>query len=106
MATKFRLGNVESSVADDGFGWVHAVSGCGVGICVLDGNFQKLARFSATGSFIGKIDLARLFGIEGSRSGWYGSFAAAPDRSLYVAAGVDREGGKVAEGLVLRVTGL
>lgn len=102
----FRLGNVESSVADDGLGWVHAVSGCGVGICVLDGNFRKLALYSATRDFIGKVDLDRLFGIEGSRSGWYGSFAVAPDRSLYVAAGVDREGGKVAEGLVFRVTGL
>jgi hypothetical protein len=99
----FRLGNLDSSSADDGLGWVHAVSGCGVGICVLDGNYKKLALWTRDGAFIGKIALDKLFGV---RAPWINSFAVAPDKSLYFVAGVDREGGKVAEGLVFRVTGL
>jgi hypothetical protein len=99
----FRLGNLEKSFADDGLGWVHAVSGCGVGICVLDGNYKKLALWTSTGTFIGKVELDKLFGV---KSPWINSFAVAPDKSLYFVAGVDRDGGKVAEGLVFRVTGL
>jgi hypothetical protein len=102
----FRLGNTEQSFADDGLGWVHAVSGCHPGICVLDGNYRKLAIFQTSGAFVGKVELDKLFGLGGSRTGWYGSFATAADGSLYVAAGIDRDGGKVAEGLVFRVTGL
>lgn len=99
----FRLGNVEKSFSDDGLGWVHAVSGCNVGICVLDGNYKKLAMWTSTGTFIGKVELEKLFGV---KSPWINSFAVAPDKSLYFVAGVDRDGGKVAEGLVFRVTGL
>jgi hypothetical protein len=102
----FRMGNTEKSFADDGFGWVHAVSGCSVGICVLDGNSHKLALFDAKGTFLGRVELDKLFGLGGKKAAWYSSFAVGADKALYITAGVDREGGKVAEGMVFRVTGL
>lgn len=53
---RFRMGGPKS-IAEDGFGWVHAISACGPGVCVSDANFRSVSAWSADGKFIGRVKL-------------------------------------------------
>lgn len=100
---KMRLGSTKEPFGDDRHGWIHASSGCKTGFCVLDANFKKMTLWKKDGSFVGKVDLAKLTGLPDA---WTASFDVDPKGNIFLAAGAGREGNKVYEGLVFRVTGI
>jgi hypothetical protein len=101
-----RFGSTGKDFGDDSFGWVHGISACGSNVCVVDSNFRRMSVWSADGKkFVGAVKLTTLFGVPGSVA-WINDVTQAKDGAMWLPAGVDREGGKVAEGLVYRVTGI
>jgi hypothetical protein len=100
---KMRLGSTKEPFGDDRHGWIHASSGCKTGFCILDANFKKITLWKKDGSFVGKVDLGKLTGLSNV---WTGSFDIDPKGNVYLATGAGREGNKVNEGLVFRITGI
>ncbi|MBI3207262.1 MAG: hypothetical protein HYZ29_37335 [Myxococcales bacterium] len=101
-----RFGNTGKGFGDDSFGWVHGITACGGNVCVVDSNFRRMSVWSPDGKkFVGAIKLTALFGVPGSVA-WINDVTQAKDGAIWLPAGVDREGGKVAEGHVYRVTGM
>lgn len=49
---------------DEDIYFAHDVMACSLGICVVDGNASSLRVWKADGSFVGKVDLDDLFGID------------------------------------------
>jgi hypothetical protein len=99
----FRFGNpAKGASGDDHFGWVHAISPCAPGICVVDSNMRKMSLWKAKGEFVAGINLSKLLGL---------SYPTINDlhatrAGSYMIAGQSRDEKKVAEGLVYRVTGI
>lgn len=56
---RFRMGGPKSD-AEDGFGWVHAISACGPGVCVSDANYRSVSAWSTEGKFVGRVKLDEL----------------------------------------------
>jgi len=99
---QFRIGSTAENIADDTFCWVHGITACPSGICVLDSNCRKMVVYSDKGELTGKIDLSALFGLDYP---WYPDFQMVGD-VLYVGAGQAREVSDVAQGFIYRVHGL
>ena len=95
---KLRFGG--KALAGDGFGWVHAVTGCGVGFCVADANFKVISLWTKTGTFVGRIELKELFapGVP-----WAESLATTEDGSLLVGVTLRPNGAGPNVGKVLRL---
>lgn len=99
----FRFGNpAKGASGDDRFGWIHAISPCTQGICVVDSNMRKMSLWKAKGEFVAGINLSKLLGLS------YPTIndLHATKTGSYLIAGQSREGNKVAEGVVYRVTGI
>jgi hypothetical protein len=98
-----RFGNARAT-ADDGFCWIHGVTACGPGYCVVDTNCDRLAVWSRRGEHIGNARASTLFGL---RRPWL-SAVVGGRREIFVAASQIREPSaeRVAEGMIFRVTGL
>jgi hypothetical protein len=90
--------------ADDGFCWVHGVTACGPGYCVVDTNCDRLAVWSRRGEHVGNARASTLLGL---RRPWL-SAVVGGRRELFVAASQLREPAaeRVAEGMIFRVRGL
>jgi hypothetical protein len=100
---KARLGDTTKNLkADDHFGWVHAIRACAPGLCVVDGNFQRMAIFDGARKLVGALALGKLLGLP---SPWVQDLALTKG-GAYLVAGESREGSKVHEGIVYRVKGL
>ena len=100
---KARLGDTQKNLkADDHFGWVHAVRACAPGLCVVDGNFQRVVVFDGAHKLVGTLALGKLLGLP---SPWVQELALTKS-AAYLVAGESREGSKVHEGIVYRVKGL
>lgn len=99
-----RFGNARG-VADDGFCWVHGVTACGPGVCVVDTNCDRLRVWSSRGEHVGNARASELFGVPRP---WLYAIAAGRRGELFVAAGVRREpaAASVSEGMLFRVDGL
>ncbi|MBI5502866.1 MAG: hypothetical protein HY907_21655 [Deltaproteobacteria bacterium] len=99
---QFRFGSTAESIEDGTLCWVHGISACAGGICVLDSNCRKMVVWSDKGEFVGKVNLSALFGLDYP---WYPDFQVVGD-VMYVGAGQAREVRDVAQGFVYRVRGL
>jgi hypothetical protein len=106
---QFRVGSTADSIEDSTHCWVHGVSGCANGICVLDSNCRKMVVWTAKGEFVGQVKLTTLFGLDYP---WYGDFQVVGDVT-YVAAGDTRnlaadenKSSDVVQGFIYRVHGL
>lgn len=100
---KARLGKTDKDYSTkDRFGWVHAIGPCKLGVCVLDSNYRRLTAWKADGKFLGDVSLSSLFGL---KYPWIADFDRNTKHAYFV-TGQDREGGKVSEGNIFRVTGL
>ncbi len=100
---KARFGRTDKDMsAKDRFGWVHAIGPCKPGICVLDSNYRRLTAWKADGKFLGDVSLSTLFGF---KYPWISDFDRT-NKFTYFATGQDRDDSKVAEGNIMRVTGL
>lgn len=100
---KFRFGGSDEIGSDQNFGWIHAISGCEGGICVLDSNYRRMTVWSYKGKFIGSVDLSELFDLGYP---WINDFHVADDGYAYFVAANDRESSVVAEGVIYRVSGM
>lgn len=100
----FRFGNpAPSASGEDRFGWVHAIAPCKHGICVVDSNYRRMTLWKKDkGEFIAAINLANLLGL---RYPTVNDLTVAPG-GAYLVAGQSRDGSKVAEGLIYRVSGI
>ncbi|MCU0658494.1 MAG: hypothetical protein MUF64_25515, partial [Polyangiaceae bacterium] len=99
----FRFGNTAKGASgDDRFGWIHAISPCTHGICVVDSNNRRLSLWKAKGEFVAGIQLGKLLGLSYPTINDLHATAA----GSYLIAGQSREGNKVAEGIIYRVTGI
>ncbi len=100
---RLRFGNV-SATQDDGFCWVHGVTACGVGYCVVDTNCDRVALWSRRGEHEGNARASELLGV---RRPWLSAITAGR-REVFIAASAQREpqAANVAEGLLFRVSGL
>ncbi len=99
----FRFGNqAKGAGGDDRFGWIHAISPCTHGICVVDSNSRRLTLWKAKGEFVASINLGKLLGLN------YPTIndLHATKGGSYLIAGQNREGNKVAEGIIYRVSGI
>ena len=99
---QFRIGSTADSIEDGTFCWVHGISACPGGICVLDSNCRKMVVWTDKGEFVGKVDLSALFGLDYP---WYPDFQVVGD-VMYVGAGQAREVSDVSQGFIYRVRGL
>jgi hypothetical protein len=90
--------------ADDGFCWVHGVTACAAGYCVVDTNCNRLALWSRRGEHLGNARASELLGVQRP---WL-SAVVGGRRELFVAASQLREPAAegVAEGMLFRVRGL
>jgi hypothetical protein len=100
---KFRFGGSDEVGSDQNFGWVHAISGCEAGFCVLDSNYRRMTVWSPKGKFIGSVDLSELLDLGYP---WINDFHLADDGYTYFVAANDRENSDVAEGVIYRVSGM
>jgi hypothetical protein len=100
---KARLGKIDKDYSTkDRFGWVHAISPCKQGVCVLDSNYRRLTAWKTDGKFVADLDLSKLFGL---KYPWIADFDRNKTHTYFV-AGQDRDGTRVGEGNIYRVTGL
>ncbi len=101
---KFRIGNVTAAIApEDGFGWVHGISMCKPGLCVLDSNSRGVSVWSADGKkFLTRVSLKEVTGLS---YGWYSDFAVTK-AGTFVVGGQAREVKEVSEGLIYRLSGI
>lgn len=99
-----RFGNQRATEAD-GFCWVHGVTACGAGYCVVDTNCDRVAVWSRRGEHVGNASASTLLGL---RRPWLSAIAAGRRREVFIAAGAQREpqAADVSEGLLFRVSGL
>lgn len=95
---KLRFGG--KALADDGFGWVHAVTGCGAGICVADANFQAISLWTKAGSFLGRV---RLKDLLGPGLPWAETLATTSEGDLLVGVTMRPSGAGPTVGKVLRL---
>ena len=95
------------SLKDDTFGWVHDITPCAFGVCVLDANHRRISAWKGGGEkHLGNIDLMKLLDL---KYPWIPAIAVSKGgKTYFVGAGQSREGaeGKVAEGVIYRLTGL
>lgn len=101
---KLRMGRIDKEYSQkDRFGWVHAITPCKQGVCVLDSNYRRLTAWKvADGKFVGDVDLQKLFGL---KYPWVADLDRNKTHTYFV-AGQDRDGSHVGEGNIYRVTGL
>ena len=99
-----RFGN-EHATADDGFCWVHGITACASGYCVVDTNCDRVAVWSRRGEHVGNARASELLGL---RRPWLSAIVAGRHHEVFVAAGAQREPStaNVAEGALFRVSGL
>lgn len=95
---KLRFGG--KALAEDGFGWVHAVTGCGAGFCVADANFQTISLWKSSGAFVGRVSLKDLLG---PGLPWAETLATTEDGSLLVGVTLRPSGAGPTVGKVLRL---
>jgi hypothetical protein len=90
--------------AEDGFCWIHGVTACDAGYCVVDTNCDRVALWSRRGEHLGNARASTLLGV---RRPWLAAIVAGR-RELFVAASQVREpvAERVAEGMIFRLTGL
>lgn len=99
------LGRFGPATSDEArFGWVNGISACGANVCVVDGNYRRMTMWTRDGKYLGFVNLLALFGLAGSVA-WNNDIATGPDGAVYLPAAQTREGVKVAEALIFRVTG-
>ena len=80
-AVQWKVGNPD--VGTQGwFGWVHGMSPCGTGYCVIDTNTDKLSVLDTAGTIRAEFAVSELIG---SRLFYY-QMRPAPDGSVYVLA--------------------
>ena len=60
-AVQWKVGNAESG-SQGWIGWVHGMSRCGAGFCVIDTNTDKLLVLDAAGAIRAEFELSELFG--------------------------------------------
>jgi hypothetical protein len=101
---KLRIGgNPAKAPAKERIDWVHAIMSCKPGLCVLDASQRRLTVWRPNdGKFVGSLDLAPLFG---ANYPWVADFDRGP-KNTYFSVAQEREGGRIVEGNVFRVTGL
>ncbi|MFO0665095.1 MAG: hypothetical protein U0174_14170 [Polyangiaceae bacterium] len=100
---KARLGKTDKDYSSkDRFGWVHAISPCKAGVCVLDSNYRRVTAWKTDGKFVDSVDLSALFNL---KYPWIADFDRNKTHTYFV-TGQDREVKGVAEGNIYRVTGL
>jgi hypothetical protein len=90
--------------ADDGFCWVHGVSACASGYCVVDTNCDRVAVWSRRGEHVGNARASELLGL---RRPWLSAITTGR-RGVFIAAASQREpqAANVSEGMLFRVAGL
>lgn len=98
-----RFGGEGEGSADSRFGWVHALSGCGPGVCALDGNYRRLTAWSESGQLVAAVDLKKLLGLGYP---WTNDFAVGGDGTGWMIAANDREKGDLADGFIYRIEGM
>jgi alpha-tubulin suppressor-like RCC1 family protein len=98
-----RFGNARATEAD-GFCWVHGVTACDAGYCVVDTNCDRVAMWSRRGEHLGNARASDLLGLQRP---WLTAIVAGR-REVFIAAGAQREprAENVAEGVLFRVSGL
>lgn len=98
-----RFGGGGDISSDTRFGWIHALSGCSLGVCALDGNFRRLTAWSDDGSLAAAVDLKKLLGL---KYPWTNDFSVGEDGTGWIIAANDRSEGKLADGFIFKVEGL
>ncbi len=101
---KFRIGNTTAAVSpEDGFGWVHAISMCKLGLCVLDSNYRSIGVWTADGKkHLTRVSLKEITGLD---YGWYSDFVVSK-AGTFILAGQTRAVKEVSEGLIYRLSGI
>ena len=90
---------------DDGFCWVHGVTACGAGYCVVDTNCDRVSLWSRRGEHLANVRASELLGV---RRPWLAAIVAGRRREVFIAASQIREPASedVAEGMLFLVRGL
>lgn len=96
-AEKLRFGNPKA-LEQDGFGWIHAVTACKVGVCVADANFKAVSLWTKAGKFVGRVSLADA--LSTTDTPWDQTLATTEDGSLLV--GISLRGSTGNVGKVVR----
>ncbi len=101
---KFHFGSTsKTGASDDAFGWIHAITPCKPGICVLDSNYRRISVWDKEGKkHLTNVPLKDVLGLNYA---WIPDMYVAKD-ATYLLADQVREDGKVYEGLVYRLSGL
>lgn len=99
-----RFGATAPGNSEDRFGWVHGISACGDNVCVVDSNYRRLTVWTRDGKYLGFAPFKALFGMPADVI-WTNDISTAKDGSVYIPAGQARDGVKVGEGLIFRITG-
>ncbi len=99
-----RFGN-PSGTAEDGFCWVHGLSACGAGVCVIDTNCDRIHLWSARGEHVGNVRASELLGVTRP---WLSAIEPGRRGEVFIATGVRREpaAAEVSEGVLFLVRGM
>jgi len=99
-----RFGGARAT-ADDGFCWVHGLSACRAGVCVIDTNCDRIRLWSARGEHVGNARASELLGVTGP---WLSDIEPGRRGETFVAAGARRSPASegVAEGMLFLVSGM
>ena len=99
-----RFGGARAT-ADDGFCWVHGLSACRAGVCVIDTNCDRIRLWSARGEHVGNARASELLGVTGP---WLSDIEPGRRGETFIAAGARRSpaGEGVAEGMLFLVSGM
>ncbi len=99
-----RFGNPRGT-EEDGFCWVHGLSACRAGVCVIDTNCDRIHLWTARGQHLGNVRASLLFGVPRP---WLSDIVAGRRGELFVATGVQRTPANesVSEGVLFLVSGM
>jgi len=99
-----RFGNTRAT-EEDGFCWIHAISTCRAGVCVIDTNCDRIHLWTRRGAHVGNVRASALFGVQRP---WLSDIAEGRRGELFVATGVSRAPAAdgVSEGVLFLVQGM
>jgi hypothetical protein len=98
-----RFGGSKDLSSTEMFGWVHDISACVPGVCVLDSNFRRLTAWGEDGKQVGTVDLKALLGLDYP---WIADMALGADGSMWMIAANKRADAEMSEAIIYRVAGL
>lgn len=96
----FTLANTRDD--DSGLGYTSGVAETANGFVAADGNMRDLVFWNAKGEFIGKADVAKLFGL---RYCWMEDLTVTADGDIIIAASEDRPDDSAEELMIYRIKG-